>query len=96
MHVGGASGEESIDLPGVGLRSSAIILMGSGAKSVNLSALLGAIENVFEATIPAGLEIGLFVPVALTILAGYLFNIYRFHIFLDPSRSSSIVVATVV
>jgi uncharacterized membrane protein YphA (DoxX/SURF4 family) len=28
-----------------------------------------------------------FVPLALTVLAGYLFNIYMFHIFMDPSRS---------
>jgi NADPH:quinone reductase-like Zn-dependent oxidoreductase len=57
VHVGGASGEESIDLPGAGLRSSAIVLMGSGTKSVRLSALLGAIKTVFEATIPARLQI---------------------------------------
>jgi NADPH:quinone reductase-like Zn-dependent oxidoreductase len=57
VHVGGASGEESIDLPGAGLRSSAIVLMGSGAKSVRSSALLEAIKSVFEATIPAKLQI---------------------------------------
>lgn len=57
MHVGGASGEQSIDLPGAGLRSSAIVLMGSGTKSVRLSALLAAIQSVFEATIPARLQI---------------------------------------
>jgi hypothetical protein len=35
VHVGGASGEEEeIALPGTALRSSAIQLMGSGAKSV--------------------------------------------------------------
>jgi NADPH:quinone reductase-like Zn-dependent oxidoreductase len=57
VHVGGASGEENIDLPGAGLRSSAIVLMGSGAKSVRLSALLEAIKSVFEVTIPARLQI---------------------------------------
>jgi NADPH:quinone reductase-like Zn-dependent oxidoreductase len=57
VHVGGASGEESIDLPGAGLRSSAIVLMGSGFKSVRASVLLGAIRKVFEATGPAKLRI---------------------------------------
>ena len=57
VHVGGASGDESIDLPGAGLRSSSIVLMGSGFKSVRSSALLGAIQRVFEATRPAGLQI---------------------------------------
>ena len=57
VHVGGASGAQSIDLPGAALRSSAIVLMGSGAKSVRPSALFGAIRNVFEATVPAKLQI---------------------------------------
>jgi NADPH:quinone reductase-like Zn-dependent oxidoreductase len=57
VHVGGASGEQSIDLPGAALRSSAIVLMGSGAKSVHPSALFSAIKSVFEATIPAKLQI---------------------------------------
>jgi hypothetical protein len=57
VHVGGASGQESIDLPGAGLRSSAIVLIGSGARSVRSSALLEAIKSVFEATIPAKLQI---------------------------------------
>ena len=57
VHVGGASGEQSIDLPGAGLRSSAIVLMGSGLKSVRSSALFEAIKGVFEATIPAKLQI---------------------------------------
>jgi NADPH:quinone reductase-like Zn-dependent oxidoreductase len=57
VHVGGVSGEESIDLPGAALRSSAIVLMGSGAKSVRASGLLRAIKNVFDATIPARLQI---------------------------------------
>jgi NADPH:quinone reductase-like Zn-dependent oxidoreductase len=57
VHVGGASGEQSIDLPGAGLRSSPIVLMGSGLKSVRRSALLEAVEGVFRATIPAKLQI---------------------------------------
>jgi NADPH:quinone reductase-like Zn-dependent oxidoreductase len=57
VHVGGASGEPSIDLPGAALRSSAIVLMGSGLKSVRSSVLLGAIKSVFEAAIPARLQI---------------------------------------
>ncbi len=59
VHVGGASGEDEIALPGVALRSSAIQLMGSGAKSVPLPKLLGGIRNVFEAAGPAKLQIAL-------------------------------------
>jgi NADPH:quinone reductase-like Zn-dependent oxidoreductase len=57
VHVGGASGEESIDLPGAGLRSSSIVLMGSGYKSVPLPALLNAVRNTFDAVGPAKLRI---------------------------------------
>ena len=57
VHVGGASREENIDLPGAALRSSAIILMGSGVKSIRLSVLLQAIRSVLEAVQPAGLKI---------------------------------------
>ena len=57
VHVGGASGEENIELPGAGLRSSAIQLMGSGVKSVPFSKLLEAIRNVFAAVASAGLQI---------------------------------------
>jgi len=57
VHVGGASGEESIDLPGAGLRSSSIVLMGSGAKSVPMPALLNAVKNTFDAVGPASLQI---------------------------------------
>src|SRR5882757_2784436 len=57
VHVGGASREENIELPGAALRSSAIMLMGSGVKSVRLSVLLHAIRSVFEAVQPAGLKI---------------------------------------
>lgn len=57
VHVGGASGEESIDLPGAALRSSALVLMGSGAKSVPMPVLLNAVRSVFEAAQPAVLEV---------------------------------------
>jgi NADPH:quinone reductase-like Zn-dependent oxidoreductase len=57
VHVGGASREENIELPGAALRSSAILLMGSGVKSVPMSALLNAIRSVFEAVAPANLQI---------------------------------------
>jgi NADPH:quinone reductase-like Zn-dependent oxidoreductase len=57
VHVGGASGEESIDLPGAGLRSSPIVLMGSGAKSVPLPTLLNAVAKTFDAVGPANLRI---------------------------------------
>src|SRR3984957_14468210 len=40
VHVGGASREEEIALPGAALRSSAIQLMGSGIKSVPFAKLL--------------------------------------------------------
>jgi NADPH:quinone reductase-like Zn-dependent oxidoreductase len=57
VHVGGASHGENIELPGAALRSSAIVLMGSGVKSVRLSVLLQAIKSVFDAVQPAGLKI---------------------------------------
>lgn len=57
VHVGGSSGEANIDLPGAALRSSAIMLMGSGVKSVPFPALLQSIRKVFQAVHPAGLKI---------------------------------------
>jgi NADPH:quinone reductase-like Zn-dependent oxidoreductase len=57
VHVGGASREENIALPGAALRSSAIMLMGSGVKSVRLPVLLQSIRSVFEVVQPAGLKI---------------------------------------
>lgn len=57
VHVGGASGEGNIELPGAALRSSAILLMGSGVKSVRMSVLLDSIRQVFAAVAPAGLQI---------------------------------------
>jgi NADPH:quinone reductase-like Zn-dependent oxidoreductase len=57
VHVGGASREENIELPGAALRSSAIMLMGSGLKSVRMAALLDAVGNVFAVVAPANLQI---------------------------------------
>jgi NADPH:quinone reductase-like Zn-dependent oxidoreductase len=57
VHVGAASGEDNIVLPGAALRSSAILLMGSGLKSVPMPVLLQSIRSVFEAVQPAGLAI---------------------------------------
>jgi NADPH:quinone reductase-like Zn-dependent oxidoreductase len=57
IHVGGASGEATIELPGAALRSAAIMLMGSGIGSVSRKALAQSISSVFEAVQPAGLKI---------------------------------------
>jgi NADPH:quinone reductase-like Zn-dependent oxidoreductase len=57
VHVGEASREENIELPGAALRSSAIQLMGSGLKSVPFPKLLDSIRNVFAAIGPAKLQI---------------------------------------
>lgn len=57
VHVGAASREENIELPGAALRSSAIQLTVSGVKSVPFPKLLEFIGNVFEVAVPAGLQI---------------------------------------
>lgn len=57
VHVGGASGEEEIALPGAALRSSAIQLMGSGVKSVPFPKLLAAVKSVFDVAGAAKLQI---------------------------------------
>ena len=57
VQVGGASREENIELPGAALRSSAIQLMGSGVKSISFAKLLDSIRNVFDAVVPAKLQI---------------------------------------
>jgi NADPH:quinone reductase-like Zn-dependent oxidoreductase len=57
VHVGGASGEANIELPGAALRSAAITLMGSGIGSVSRQGLAQSIRSVFEAVEPAGLKI---------------------------------------
>jgi NADPH:quinone reductase-like Zn-dependent oxidoreductase len=57
VHVGSASGEANIELPGAALRSAAITLMGSGIGSVSRQILLQSIESVFDAVQPAGLKV---------------------------------------
>jgi hypothetical protein len=57
VHVGAASGEANIDLPGAALRSAPIMLIGSGIGSVSRSALVQSIRNVFAAVQPAGLKV---------------------------------------
>lgn len=56
IQVGGAS-REDVRLPSAALRSSAIVLMGSGINSIPFSGLLSAIQNVLQAVIPAQLRI---------------------------------------
>ena len=56
VHVGASSGD-NIELPGVALRSSAIVLMGSGLKSIPMPRLLASIKSVFDAFLPARLSI---------------------------------------
>ena len=57
VQVGSAAGEPEIGLPAAALRSSPIVLMGSGLKSVPLSGLLESVTQVFAAAGPAKLEI---------------------------------------
>ena len=57
VHVGGASGEQTIELPGAALRSAAISLMGSGVGSISRQGLVQSIRSVFEAVQPAGLKV---------------------------------------
>ena len=57
VHVGGASGDANIELPGAALRSSAIMLMGSGVGSISRQALAQSIKSVFDAVQPAGLKV---------------------------------------
>ena len=54
VHVGAASGEANIELPGAWLRSAAITLLGSGIGSVSREGLADSIANVFAAVAPAG------------------------------------------
>lgn len=56
IHVGASSGSD-ITLPGAALRSSAIMLMGSGIKSVPLPALLDAVRSVYDTFVSASLDI---------------------------------------
>jgi NADPH:quinone reductase-like Zn-dependent oxidoreductase len=57
VHVGEASREESVELGGAALRSSAIQLMGSGIQSVPFPKLLDAVKNVLDAALRAKLQI---------------------------------------
>lgn len=57
VHVGGASHEANIELPGAMLRSAAITLLGSGVGSVSRKGLVDSISKVFEVVGLAGLKI---------------------------------------
>ncbi len=57
VQVGSSSGEAEIALSANVLRSSAIVMMGSGVGSVSREALVGSIRKTFEAVGPAGLKI---------------------------------------
>lgn len=56
VQVGSVSGD-NIQLPGAALRSSAIVLMGSGVKSVPMQRLLVSIASIFEAFVAKGFDI---------------------------------------
>ncbi|WP_114241553.1 zinc-binding alcohol dehydrogenase family protein [Dyella sp. C9] len=56
VHVGASSGADIL-LPGAALRSSAIVLMGSGIKSVPFQDMLDAVRHVYAAVGPAALKI---------------------------------------
>jgi hypothetical protein len=56
VEIGSISGDE-ISLPSAALRSSGLVLMGSGLGSVSLRGLLGAIAAVFQAAASGNLRI---------------------------------------
>jgi len=56
VQIGAASGGD-ITLPGAALRSSALVLMGSGIGSIPLDGLVGAISGVLQAVIRGKLKI---------------------------------------
>jgi NADPH:quinone reductase-like Zn-dependent oxidoreductase len=56
VQIGAASGSD-ITLPGAALRSSALVLMGSGIGSIPLKGLVGAISGVLQAVVPGKLKI---------------------------------------
>jgi NADPH:quinone reductase-like Zn-dependent oxidoreductase len=56
VQIGAVSGSE-ITLPSAVLRSSAIVLMGSGIGSIPFDGLVTAIDGLFRATVPAGFKI---------------------------------------
>ncbi len=53
----GSVGGQDISLPSAVLRSSAIVLMGSGIGSIPLDRFIHAIDGLLRATVPAGLKI---------------------------------------
>jgi NADPH:quinone reductase-like Zn-dependent oxidoreductase len=53
----GALGGGNITLPSAALRSSALVLMGSGIGSIALEKMVGAIRGVMQAAVPAKLQI---------------------------------------
>ena len=53
----GASSGGNITLPSAALRSSALVLMGSGIGSIPLEGMVGAINSVMRAVVPANLKI---------------------------------------
>jgi NADPH:quinone reductase-like Zn-dependent oxidoreductase len=56
VNIGSMSGGE-ITLPAAALRSSDLLLMGSGIGSVSMEGLLGAINDVMQAVVPGKLQI---------------------------------------
>jgi NADPH:quinone reductase-like Zn-dependent oxidoreductase len=56
VQIGAASGGD-ITLPGAALRSSGLVLMGSGIGSIPLKGLVGAISDVLQAVMPGKLKI---------------------------------------
>jgi NADPH:quinone reductase-like Zn-dependent oxidoreductase len=56
VQIGAVSGSD-ITLPSAALRSSAIVLMGSGIGSIPFDRLLHAIDGLLRATVPAGFKI---------------------------------------
>jgi len=56
VQIGAVSGG-NITLPSAALRSSALVLMGSGIGSIPLEGMLGAIHGVMQAAVPARLKI---------------------------------------
>jgi NADPH:quinone reductase-like Zn-dependent oxidoreductase len=56
VQIGAVSGRD-ITLPSAALRSSALVLMGSGIGSISLKGLVGAISGVLQAVVPGKLKI---------------------------------------
>jgi NADPH:quinone reductase-like Zn-dependent oxidoreductase len=56
VQIGAVSGGD-ITLPSAALRSSALVLMGSGIGSIPLEGLIGAIRGVMQTVVPAKLQI---------------------------------------